>query len=519
MFRLPQSVETRLCALEASAARENRIDVELQDDYTLIINPDAENEENKRIYNPSPTFKKFHADKNFARIIVGCYGSGKTTGCLIDAVINTILMPPCLDGVRRARVLVVRNTFPELESTTIPTWNNWFADMGDIKKRMKAPITFIHNFNDKNGEIELHVLFLALNRPSDIQKLKSFESTFAILEEASELDREVFNHAKARIGRWPSEQICTEKFDKKIILPTNPPDESHWIYDIFEVQKPDKHSIYKQPPALLWKENKLVENPAAENIENLKDGYGYYFDASLGQSKEFIKVFIEGKYGVLRSGQVVFPQYNDDLHSVEDIKIDNDFPIVMTADYGTVCPALVVGQYVYGQLRIIKEFWGMFLTMKELYQLEASPWLIQNAENFKPEDLIVVGDPAKTYGGNKDLEECGLRVIDAPTNRIDRRISAVVTLLTTINASGQMCFCLSRKGCPKARAGFMRDYKYEELKTGQGIVYKDNPKKDHPVSDLHDGIQYHALRVADRNIDTLQKTDYNQYMSQSASVL
>jgi hypothetical protein len=507
-----KSVRKRCAVLQKGDA--SNIHVELRDDNTLIVNPHAADKDDIRIYKPTPTFEKFHKDETFVRCIMGPYGTGKTTGCLVDGVINAIRMPVGRHGIRWFKMIVVRNTSPELESTTIPTWENWFGELGIVKKRLKSPITFRHRFNDAKGTICLTVLFLALNRPTDIKKLKSFECSYAVLEEASELDFQTFTHSKIRVGRYPSKQLCQKPFAKKIVLPTNPPHPQHWIHEIFEELQPLKHIIYKQPAGLLWDdEGNLIPNPEAENIDNLPGGYNYYFDAAQGATKEFIRVFIMGFYGTLKAGQLVYgDNYNDDVHSVDDIKIDKNFKIVkVKLDYGLRAPAILICQYVDGQLRAIKEFCGSCTTMGSLYETACQPWLLQNA-NFEGVELDIKGDPANTAGGAQEIEAFGLPVGVAATNKIATRIDAVLKLLNNwIN--GKPRFILSRKGCPMLRKGFLREYVLKEVNTTQGKLYRDYPDKDkHPFSDVHDCLQYEALDYYDEFVQTSSDdAGYDEY--------
>lgn len=491
MIKIPD-FDKRLEAIEAKVARKDRIDVKLLDDYTLIINPEAEKPEDKRIYKASPTFQKFHADKNMVKFIVGPYRSGKSTGGLIDLVIKTIKMPRCLDGVRRSRILIARNTYPELRATSVNTWENWFGNLGQVKSRQNPYIEYIHNFNDDEGEIFMHVLFIAFDRPRDIKKFKSFEVTFALLEEAIELSNDVYTHGKSRIGQWPSHQICAEEFEGGLICPTNPPSEDNWSYKLMEETKPENHILYKQPGALLWDKNgKLIANPEAENIQNLKKGYDYYFDIASGETKEFINVFIMGNYGILKAGKPIYPDYNDDWHCVPDIEIDRNYPVHLKADYGLRAPALLVCQYVDGQVRAVKEFCGAFTTMATLYEYDALPWLIANVRGLVLEPK---GDPSNTAGGREELESFGLTVENAITNNIYRRIQAVTRFLLSAAPRGKPRFILSKKGCPNLRSGFIKNYVYKEVNTSQGLAYRDYPDKDkHPFSDIHDCLQYEAL--------------------------
>lgn len=68
---------------------------------------------------------RFHADDSFVRGIMGPIGSGKSVACVIEIISRALRQAPNQDGVRRTRWAVIRNTYPELTSTTIKTWMDW----------------------------------------------------------------------------------------------------------------------------------------------------------------------------------------------------------------------------------------------------------------------------------------------------------------------------------------------------------------------------------------------------------
>ena len=72
-------------------------------------------------YVPSPTAAMFHASPKSIRGIRGPFGSGKSVACCFDIWRRSMAQVPCNDGVVRNRWLVLRNTLPELDDTTIPT--------------------------------------------------------------------------------------------------------------------------------------------------------------------------------------------------------------------------------------------------------------------------------------------------------------------------------------------------------------------------------------------------------------
>src|SRR6056300_1226734 len=79
-------------------------------------------------YQASPTLADFHASNAFVRGVKGPIGSGKSVGCCLEIFIRAKQQHPSIDGKRRTRWAVVRNTGPELETTTIKTWLDWFPE-------------------------------------------------------------------------------------------------------------------------------------------------------------------------------------------------------------------------------------------------------------------------------------------------------------------------------------------------------------------------------------------------------
>ena len=72
---------------------------------------------------PGPVSKAFMLDDSFVRGIRGPFGSGKSTACVFEIMRRAREQPPGFDGVRRSRWAILRNTYPELRTTTIKTWH------------------------------------------------------------------------------------------------------------------------------------------------------------------------------------------------------------------------------------------------------------------------------------------------------------------------------------------------------------------------------------------------------------
>ena len=62
------------------------------------------------------------------RVIMGPFGSGKSSGCVIEITRRAMMQKRGRDGFRRSRWAIVRNTMPQLRDTTMKTWFEWFPD-------------------------------------------------------------------------------------------------------------------------------------------------------------------------------------------------------------------------------------------------------------------------------------------------------------------------------------------------------------------------------------------------------
>ena len=112
---------------------------------------------------------------------------------------------------------------PSLRTTTIKTWLDWFPEDQWGKFMWSVPYThFI-----KQGDLELEVLFLALDRPEDVKKLLSLELTGIWINEAREVPKSIIDACTMRVGRFPSMRDGGPSWSG-VIADTNAPEEDHW---------------------------------------------------------------------------------------------------------------------------------------------------------------------------------------------------------------------------------------------------------------------------------------------------
>lgn len=461
-------------------------------------------EDQTRIYIPSMTGKLFHEDDSFVRLVIGPYGSGKSTMCAFEIIRRTCAMPAWSNGRRRAKWAIVRNTSGELYSTTLQTWLTWFGDLGDITKRQKPLLTYEHRFNDGNGIVELELIFIALDREEDVRKIKSLEVTGAYINELSETPQGALSHFKGRVNhRYPSRAFCPDPYWSGIIADTNPPDIDHWIYKDFELKSLESYRIFHQPTGLLkTKDEKWVRNPEADNAGNLS--HDYYTKLAEGQTEDFVKVFCLGEYGSVGFGKKVYPEYNDDFHSIDEIKAVQGDPIHVAWDFGLTPACVVIQMSARGQMKVLKEYVSEDMGIKTFAEQVVLPSLLVDF----PYNKIGISraDPS---GIKKDeimeelscigiLNSLGIDTVGGRTNLIDPRISAVRYFLNRMS-DGKPCFIMSRKGCPTLRRGFIKDYIYKRISVSGEERYRDTPHKS-ASSHPHDALQYIALEFASNEI-------------------
>ncbi len=488
-------------------------------------------------YNASPTGAKFHASKKVVRGFMGPVGNGKSVTCINELHRLAICQAPNSQGVRKTRFAIVRNTYDMLETTTLATFKQWFPpEICDIShKPMRADI---HYKLPDGTRIESHVIFLAVDRPDDVKKMLSLEVTAIFLNEAKELPYAVVKAARERIGRYPSRvdgyddtptykaprdadgnlQPCTQK---ALLMDTNPPDDTHWWYQLAEIGhlKDDSGSearsevarvfdFFRGPSPLIRSGDKYIDNPLAENIAFLPGGYQYYRDMIAGNTQDHINVMVMGNYGTVVDGKPVYPQYNDRLHCPDKpLKLIEDAPIGLGWDFG-LTPACIIGQLHNGQLRIVGELFAESMGVREFARDIVKPWIARNCDGL--EIAFSYGDPTGNNRGegigrsaiailNDDCIDddgitmeplnLGFYTEGAPTNDPTQRVDAVSRYMLRL-VGGEPAYQLS-PSCKMLRRGKLGGYQYKRIQKA-GEKYKDKPDKG-IYSHVSDAEQYLAL--------------------------
>jgi hypothetical protein len=469
----------------------------------------------RRLYNAAgPVSQAFMSDRSFVAGIMGPFGSGKSTNCVMKILLHSGEMPKCKDGVKRARWAVIRNTYPELKTTTMTTWHQWLPKDAPGKWIEQGPPTHILAMQDQYGTpIEIEVLFLALDTPADVQKLLSMELTGAWINEAREIPKAIIDGLTGRVGRYPSRAMLPPgtQYWSGIIMDTNPPDTDHWWYILAErdVQSEAAQEMlettvmaersmraegllaadqslfkfYRQPNAL---------GPDAENKQNLDPGY--YIRQQAGKTKEWINVYIHGNYGYVQDGKPVYTEYNDSIHCQEFEPLFA-MPLVIGMDFG-LTPAATIGQVdAMGMWRILDEIavqdMGAERFAALLYKRLTTTWKDLPLE-------CAWGDPAGDQRAGTD-ERTPLMFMRAGgikparpthTNDFTIRREVVAKKLSTL-IDGKPAIMIHPR-CQGLRKAMMGAYKYRRMQIVGKELYADKPDKG-PFSHVAESLQYMLL--------------------------
>lgn len=454
------------------------------DDNALLIEYDA-----------SATAVKFHASTAFVRGIRGPVGGGKSVACVIEMLSKCAQQEPDKKGLRRSRWACVRNTYPELKSTVIKTFQDWIP--GEICPiRYDSPITGNLTLPlDGGTTIQAEFIFLALDTPKDVKKLLSLELTGAFINEAKEIHKAILDGVTQRVGRYPSMKDGGATWNG-VIMDTNSPDDDHWWHELERVNTPAKWEFFIQPGALLLQPNgKYIPNPAAENVANHVKGYDYWLDMLGGKDKNWIKAFILNEFATTEDGKPVYgDSYNEQIHNADtEFWPVKGLPIIMAFDFG-LTPACVIGQpQASGQLRIIDEIVTDRMGLEGFLKECVDPLVARKYRNM---DRIVVGDPSGVKGSDNDdvscfqiLRNAGYDVMPAPSNALEPRLGAVRWWLSQLVGRGVAGFSIS-PSCVTLRKGFAGGYKFERIQVGGSeSKFRSMPAKNR-FSHPHDALQY-----------------------------
>lgn len=462
---------------------------------------------------PGPVAKAFMKDRSFVRGIRGPVGSGKSVASCMELMRIAVNQEPNASGVRRTRFAVIRNTNPQLKTTTIKTWRDWFSD--DIGRFVWSP-PYTHFINFALGDktvVESEVIFLALDKQEDVKKLLSLELTAVWINEAREIPKSIVDACTMRVGRFPSMRDGGPSWFG-VIMDTNSPDETHWWaimsgeapapeYMSDEEKllliKPDDWTFFSQPGAMKEKIDtggNLVgyeKNLQAENLDNIQPDY--YDKIILGKAASWVKVYVLNKYQALLDGKPVYPAFKRETHVAQSpIEPDKHQEVIVGIDFGRTPSAVFAQQSTFGRWKIFHEIIGQDMGAGRFATVLKKEIARNGWESL---DLRFIGDPAGNQMAQTSentpfmiLRAAGIQAYPAPTNDTQVRIESVESVLNRMT-DGSPSMVISPT-CTVLIGGFEGGYQYKRQYHMGKENYEEKPSKNR-FSHIHDALQYAML--------------------------
>jgi hypothetical protein len=455
-------------------------------------------------YNAPPTISAFMQSQAFGRLIWGPVGSGKTTGCIVEAARRMAEQAPAEDGKRYTRIAIIRQSLKDAKATVLKDVRGWFGSIADW--RVSESTLYL-----EYGDVVSEWPFIPLDEPDDVKRLLSLQLTGAYVNECIETDINLLSDIAGRVGRYPSNDqgVCSWS---GIWADTNAPImNTPWAN--FMVAPPPQWQVFHQPGGHTeFAENLPHLNQTAETIllpeddpRRIKQGRGYYDRLLSVGTPDYIRRYVWSEFGRDPSGAAVFAEsFKYDYH-VSAVPLEPVYSrmLIVGQDFGRSPWSLICQLDHSGRLLVLEEVpgrgpTGENLGLEQHAKQNLIPVLLQPRYAGRP--IGLVGDPS---GQAKDslfefnsfdlLKRCGLAAEPAPTNDLEPRLRGVESFFTR-NIGGGPAIVIDGARCPTLVAALNGQYKFAtRVDTSGGMFVKDVPEKLHPWSDVADALQYVCL--------------------------
>lgn len=469
--------------------------------------------------------ERFLLDRSEVAVIQGPIGSGKTRDVIMRMISHCSEQPAQKrDGKRRSRWLVVRQTYPELKTTTIAAFLEMFPDSpkGDGFGYMSWSPPFTYHF--RHGDVEADFIFLALEKEDDVKKLRSLEVTGIYFNELQYIPLQMFTEGLSRTGRYPSVKDggCAWA---GVIADMNAPEALHWMPIMFGLtpvpdfftedqvrmhQRPADWVLFQQPPALLEDidaEGKVTGykvNPQAENLRWLRNAGEYYAKKVSGNSKSWIDANLLNRPAAIMKGRAVYPTFSADRHvSRSPLTFSEDLDLYIGLDFG-ITPAAVIGHYNRGRVFVLKEMYAEDIgsdTFAPLIKAE----ILRCYPRMDPARIRIFGDPGGDIRVQTDattafqiFRKNGLMIQKAPgANRMAGPMGRKDLIERILNrqVDGHQALMID-PSCRMLTSGMQGGYQFKDVASPTGIYKSDSIVKNQ-YSHVCEAFQYMVLGMGE----------------------
>lgn len=473
-------------------------------------------------YIPNPTPYAFHADtKSRVKALKSGVGMGKTSALAVELTRIAEQQAPDSKGVRYTKFAIIRSTYAQLKTTTLPTFLEWWPPQA-VSITYGSPITVILRFRLPDGTtVHSQMLFFPLDRPAQVANLLSLEITGAAINEAAEIKVPGFIKVLLSRCRYPRADVAPITW-KGVIMDYNPPPVDSWLWKMFEQNPDPRYRLYEFPPAVtiqrdssdpedprLWR---FEPNPDAENVHNVADGMNYWLELAEDYRYDWpmLQRFVLGDYTFGGAGRPVFSTFSERRHVLRDRTPFRTVPLVIGFDFGLYTAATIMQQQG-SRLMVLDAMSKPESGLIEFLDDELMPLLNSKYVNIP---RIATGDPSGGQRSVIDKQHCimvlkryGFKYVKPRfmNNAIAPRLESVNHFLRVEGAFG-----INERATELINA-LAGGYHWDSSREHLGII-GEKPVKD-DSSHIADSCQYAAMYYYRGSGKMPHETDRSEYPS------
>ncbi|QPM89145.1 hypothetical protein [Pseudooceanicola algae] len=471
---------------------------------------------------PGPIAERFFWSNDDVIAIQGPVGSGKTTTLMKSRARRAVEMPrSTIDGVRRYKVLFIRETYRQLWSTTIPSYLETFPkDLGTWSGGRGDPVTHVIRFADAYGPIEFTAEFMAFG-DDIVASMRGVQTTDIVLNELDTMPVEILTVGIGRIDRYPARNHFEGLPDHlrsygQIVGDMNAPDEDNWGFRVFHDADERRRMAELLSAELPEGANRITiefcnqpgyGEPGCENLQNLSSSYYPRQIAAmqLAGRGDMVDRLVRNRIVYLRAGDPVFRrEFSPRIHvSDTPLKPIPGLPLRIGLDQGFKGAAVIAQMTGFFRWRILGE---MHFPDERLMAAVFGQRLADLLEQRWPGAHVEAGwgDMAGEHGASQAATENAtwnmlvgkasgitIRPQRLGTNRIQPRLEAVRAALEAPLDAGEPGLLLD-PSCKFLRRGFEARYVWTERVDASGDKRKV-PDKSLTEANVMDGLQYLLL--------------------------
>jgi hypothetical protein len=385
----------------------------------------------RRLASPGPVVAAFMDSRAFIKFCIGPVGSGKTVGGLQCGLLVGAMQPGTVDqrGVRwrKARVGVIRESYPSLKSTTL---KSWFNIVPESEGRFLWSAPFTHAFRkvlgrDKDGSpndiLDIEYEFRAIGDQTVEEACRGWEVNVVIVDEGDLQPPDLIPYLTGRVGRFSSLDAA-HVVDPQIIVMMNMPDIENHAYVLAFDKRIEGLSDSDQAELVKGLDGRpLIEtfvqpgglDAKAENIHNLPGGRTYYLlQVAANQHKPgYIDRMVHNKPVPVMHGLAVNPRFAYTDH-VRACTWDRRRQLIVGIDQGLFAAAVASQRDNNGDFQTLMECVNLAPNGKSLLKIGPSAFgrklrqaLLERFPGLTADDVRLVCDPAAFAAKDREDSE------------------------------------------------------------------------------------------------------------------